>query len=246
LIPESKFKDYLRYVRRAVFKCRLFPGLGQVDLGDLDRVTPVSNNWGFDRGTPVDRIYIEEFMSGCRKDIRGHVLEVYNDDYTTRFGGSQVTRRDILHDKPGLERATLVFDLTNATEAPTELFDCIICTQTLQLIYDVRAALSSLQRMLKPGGVLLLTVPGISATPHKGMGGYSDYWRFASASVHALLEETFGSGDLSVRAYGNVYSATAFLHGLAVEELDKKRLTYVDQDYEMLIAARAVKHRGSP
>jgi SAM-dependent methyltransferase len=241
LIPEGKFKDFLRFVKRALFKRRPFPAVGKVDLGDLERVTPVSDNWGFDRGKPVDRIYIEKFIAGCRADICGHVLEVYKDDYTTRYGGDRVTKSDILHDEPGLERATMVFDLVNSTEAPAGVFDCIICTQTLQLIYDVHAALASLHRMLKPGGVLLLTVPGISATPHRGMGGYSDYWRFTSPSVHALLARTFDPNDVSVRVYGNVYAATAFLHGLAAEELDADKLAYFDQDYEMLIGARAIK-----
>jgi SAM-dependent methyltransferase len=246
LIPEGRLKDFLRYARRAALKRRIWPRTGDIALGDLERVTPVSNNWGFDRGTPVDRIYIEEFIADCREDIRGHVLEVYNDDYTTRFGGDRVTSSDILHDEPGLGRATLVFDLVDSANAPAEMFDCIICTQTLQLIYDVHAALSSLQTMLKPEGVLLLTAPGISATPHKGMGCYSDYWRFTTASFRTLLEETFQPGDLSIKAYGNVYAATGFLHGLAAEELDRKKLSYLDQDYEMLIAARAIKRTSSP
>ena len=95
--------------------------------------------------------------------------------------------------------------------------------------------------MLKPNGVLLLTVPGISAAPRRGMGGYTDYWRFTSNSVKKLFQTWFGEGNIDVSAYGNVYAATAFLHGLAIEELDPNKLSYVDSDYEMLIALRAVK-----
>jgi len=39
-----------------------------------------------------------------------------------------------------------------------------VFTQTLHLIYDVRSAIRTLHRVLKPGGVLLATFPGISQT----------------------------------------------------------------------------------
>jgi SAM-dependent methyltransferase len=245
LIPDGKFKDYLRYVRRAILRRRLFPSVGKVDLGDLDRSSPVSDNWGFDRGTPVDRLYIEDFIADCQTDIRGRVLEVYNNDYTSRFGGDRVSQSDILHDTPDLARATLVLDLTRTDEAPSDLFDCIICTQTLHLIYDISAAIRSLHKLLKPKGILLFTAPGISATPHRGMGGYPDFWRFTSYSVRRLFKECFDEENLDIRSYGNVYAATAFLHGLAVEELDQKRLSYFDPDYEMLISLRATKRPES-
>jgi SAM-dependent methyltransferase len=241
LIPEGKVKDFLRDVRRSVIKTFRFPRVKQSKLGYLDRVTPVSSNWGLDRGMPVDRIFIENFISAHSSDIRGRVLEVANNDYTLKFGGDRVARSDILHDTPGNARATLVLDLANAGEAPLEKFDCIICTQTLHLIYDFHAAIESLHKMLKTYGVLLLTVPGISAAPRRGMGGYTDYWRFTSNSVNNLFETWFGEGYFDVTAFGNVYAATAFLHGLAVEELDPNKLSYVDSDYEMLIALRAVK-----
>ena len=244
MIPEGKFKDFLRHIRRALLRRKLFPAVGSVDLGSLDRVSPVSDNWGFDRGTPVDRLYIEQFLEHCSGDIHGRVLEVYSDDYTTRFGGERVTQADILHDKPGLARATVVLDLADPGSAPEKLFDCVICTQTLHLIFDVASAVESLHKLLKPGGVLLLTIPGISPSPQKGLGGYGDYWRFSSASVSRLFSAPFGAENIEVRSYGNVYAATTFLQGLALEELDTEKLAYVDADYEMLIALRAVKVSG--
>ena len=241
MIPEGKFKDFLRYARRAVLRRRIWPAVGDVQLGDFERVTPVSDNWGFDRGTPVDRFYIESFISEFADDIRGRVLEIYDDVYTARFGGDRVSHRDILHNRVGLDRATMVLDLTRTGDASGHIFDCIICTQTLQLIYEKHAAVQTLYKLLKPGGVVLLTVPGITQSPREGMGGYSDYWRFTSSSVRRLVAEVFGSDNVEVRSFGNVYSSVAFLHGLAVEELDKGKLSHSDSDYEMLIASRATK-----
>ena len=68
--------------------------------------------------------------------------------------------RDILMATEGNPQATIVGDLTDAPQIPSDAFDCAIVTQTLQFVYDVRAALATLHRILAPGGVLLATVPG--------------------------------------------------------------------------------------
>ena len=244
MIPEHRFKDFLRDIRRKVQRRTRFPGVGHINLGSLDRVTPVSGNWGFDRGQPVDRYYIENFLDRSREHIAGRVLEVADNAYTCRFGKQAVTRSDILHDAPGHPRATVVADLSAPEAAPTNEFDCIICTQTLQLIYDISPAIQSLHKMLKPGGTLLLTVPGITAISRDDMNRHGDFWRFTSASIERALQDVFGADGVVVKAFGNVYAATAFLHGLAVEELDRKKLDFFDPDYEVLLAASARKRTG--
>jgi SAM-dependent methyltransferase len=221
------------------------PAVGHVDLGSLDRITPVSRDWGFDRGTPVDRLYIEDFISDCRSDVHGHVLEVADNTYTVRFGGNRVSKSDILHNVPGSARATMVLDLVNTDEAPSNRFDCIICTQTLHLIYDLKSAIRSLHKMLKPGGILLLTAPTISAISRWDMDRHGDHWRFTSATIRRLFDEVFEGAELDLRIHGNVYAATAFLHGLAVEELDPEKLAHCDPDYEMLIGLRVKKQPES-
>jgi SAM-dependent methyltransferase len=241
MISKHKFKDALRDVRRAIQKRTRLPGVGQVDLGSLDRVTPVSSNWGFDRGQAVDRFYIEKFLENSGDLIAGDVLEVADNTYTRRFGSDRIKSSEILHDSEGHSRATLIVDISKPDSAPTDRFDCIICTQTLQLIYDLSSAFCSLNMMLKPGGTLLLTVPGITAISREDMDRHGDFWRFTTASLDRLLREAFDPDSVSVEAFGNVYSATAFLHGLAVEELDNEKLVLADPDYQMLLAARAQK-----
>jgi glycosyltransferase involved in cell wall biosynthesis len=56
------------------------PPPGQVRLGDLDRLTPVSRVFGYDRGLPVDRYYIEGFLFHHANDIAGRVLEIADND----------------------------------------------------------------------------------------------------------------------------------------------------------------------
>src|SRR5262249_6056962 len=73
------------------------PPIGRVRFGSFRRVTPISREFGFDRGLPVDRYYIEQFLSVHADDIRNRVLEIGDDTYMRRFGGSRVTKGDVLH-----------------------------------------------------------------------------------------------------------------------------------------------------
>ncbi|MDT7947006.1 MAG: methyltransferase domain-containing protein [Thermoflexus sp.] len=171
------------------------------------------------------------------------MLEIGDDTYTRRFGGDRVARSDVLHVQEGNPKATIVADLTCADSIPSDTFDCIIFTQTLHVIYDVRAAIRHLHRILKPGGVLLATFPGISQINRYDMDRWGDYWRFTTLSARRLFEEVFPPGNVTVRAYGNVLAAVAFLHGLSAEELRREELDYHDPDYELIITVRAVKPR---
>jgi len=217
------------------------PPVGRVGFASLRRTTPISRVWGSDRGLPIDRYYIERFLSVHASDVRGHVLEIGSDTYTRRFGGDQVARSDVLFVAEGNPKATIVADLTSNNHIPSGIFDCILLTQTLQFIYDVRAALRTLDRILKPDGILLATFPGISQISRYDMDRWGDYWRFTSLSSRRLFEEVFPSAQVTVEAHGNVLTALTFLHGLAVQELRQEELDFQDPDYEVLIAVRAVK-----
>lgn len=216
------------------------PHRRDLDLGVFRRLTPISSNWGFNRGTPIDRYYVEGFLARHASDIRGRVLEIEEDAYTCRFGGEAVTARDVLHITAGNPGSTIVADLTDAGHIPSSLFDCLIVTETLQYIYDVPAAVATLHRILKPGGVLLATFPGITRTIQEEWGG-SWLWRFTTASAKRLFEPVFGEGNVEIQSCGNVLAAISFLHGLAKEDLNQQDLDYHDPDYEVKITVRAVK-----
>jgi SAM-dependent methyltransferase len=243
-------REIIRKIARQVLPAHLYghvvrltrePFVGRVDFGSLRRVKPVSKYWGFDRGKPVDRYYIEKFLSRHAPDIQGHVLEIGDDVYTLQFGRERVSKSDILHVAEGYPKATIVADLTRADHVPSDTFDCILCTQTLQLIYETPKAIRSLHRMLKPCGVLLLTIPGISRISRYDMDRWGDYWRFTLASAQRLFTEVFPEDSVRIETYGNVLAATAFLHGLSVEELTEDELDDSDPDYEVTIAIRAMK-----
>src|SRR5215208_4062442 len=141
--------------RKQLKRLALWPPVGGVRLGSLARTRPISRNYGWERGTPVDRFYIGRFLTAHASDVRGRVLEVGDDTYTRRYGGDRVTQSDVLHASPGNPQATIVADLADAPEIADASFDCVICTQTLLLIYDVRAAVKTIRRILTPGGMAL-------------------------------------------------------------------------------------------
>lgn len=217
----------------------------RVRFGNLRRVTPISRNFGFDRGLPVDRYYVENFLARQTSDIRGRVMEIGDDSYTRKYGADRVTVSDILHVVEGNPQATIVADITRAEHIPSDAFDCIIFTQTLHLIYDVRAAIRTLYRILKPGGVLLTTFPGISQISRDEWGPYW-CWAFTTLSARRLFEEVFPAANVEVEAHGNVLAAISYLHGLAAEELRVEELDLHDRDYEVLITLRAVKPQVTP
>jgi SAM-dependent methyltransferase len=218
------------------------PGLDWEHFCSLRRVEPIRRDCGWQSGQPVDRYYTETiFLSHYANDIRGHVLEIGDNRYTQLFGGQRVLQSDVLHLKPGNPKATIVADLTHADQIPSEAFDCIILTFTLQFVYDVRAAIRTLHRILKPKGVLLATFHGISQIARYDMEMWGEYWRFTTLSTKKLLTEVFPEECISVQAYGNVLTALASLHGIHSTELRRDELDYHDRDYEVVVTARVLK-----
>jgi SAM-dependent methyltransferase len=214
-----------------------------VNWGDLRRLTPVSETWGLDRGGPLDRYYIDNFLQRNRQDISGRVLEVKDPGYTKQYGAG-VTRSDVLDINPTNARATIVADLTSADGIPSETFDCFVLTQTLHQIFDIRSALRHTFRILKPGGVLLCTLPSVSRIDsHYEGGGFdeSDFWRFTDACIRRLFGQFLPAESFSVEGFGNVMACAAFLYGLSPGELSREELDFVDPWFPLIYCVRAVK-----
>jgi SAM-dependent methyltransferase len=226
LVPRSA-RRWIRRLLRPAF------------LGTVRRTTPLSRHWGFDRGTPVDRYYIEQFLERHAADIRGDVLEIKDSAYTDRFG-TAVLRRDVLDIDPTNPHATIVADLSAAPDLLAGRFDCFILTQTLHMIYDTRAVIRHAHRLLRPGGTLLVTVPVISRTTAP------DYWRFTPHACERLFGEIFGSGQVTVAAHGNVLASVAFLEGMAYQELTRRELDVNDEMFPLIVTVRAVKAGVTP
>lgn len=233
----------INMVKKIIFKFKQKTkkkGKNKINLGDLNRTSPFSIEFGYDRGGPLDRYYIENFLYGKSPQIKGRVLEIGDNFYTLKFGADRVTKSDILHMDDSNEQATFVGDLSNAPHLPSNTFDCIILTQTLHLIYDFKGAIDTCYRLLKLGGTLLITVPGISHIAQDGWGKHW-LWSFTDASMQRIMEESFASGKISIQTYGNVLVASAFLYGMGLPEIKKEQMDENDPHYQVIISVSAVK-----
>lgn len=210
-----------------------------VDWRQLRQLEPVSRVFGLDRGMPIDRYYIEKFLLQHQDRIRGQVLEIAESTYARKFG-RDVAAYEILHTLPGKD-VTIVGDLTDPGTLPEHRIDCFICTQTFNFIYDFRSAISGAYRLLKPGGMLLATLGGISQISRYDRDRWGDYWRFTEQSARRAFSEIFGESQVQVGSCGNVLAATSFLQGITVEELTPEELDYQDEDYQLLITVVAQK-----
>ena len=204
----------------------------------IRRLTPASRRYGNERGQPVDRYYIEKFLAENRQCVRGKCLEVRDDTYTRRFGGSAVDRADVLDIDTGNTKASIYGDLQRLIQVADETYDCVILTQVLQYIDEPARAVAETHRILKPGGKLLLTVPGITPMDERVT---ADLWRFTQHSVRRLLEGCFPADQVSLQPCGNMLASVAMLMGLAREDLRAAHLEHCDGSYSCVIAARATK-----
>ena len=236
---DAELRELTREIAGVVQRLRPL-GRDRVEFGDLRRTTPISPVWGLDRGLPLDRYYIEAFLDRHRLDIRGRVLEVKDPGYTRMFGGTRVTSADVLDVDASNTSASVVADLSRAEAIPDDTYDCFILTQTLGVIYDAAAAVRHAVRVLKPGGVLLCTLPAAGRISYEeGLDG--DFWRFTEGSVRRLFGEALPAGAFEVTGHGNVLACAAFLYGLAQDELTREELDVVDPFFPLVYTVRARK-----
>ncbi|MFC5269473.1 glycosyltransferase [Adhaeribacter terreus] len=230
----------LRWLHKMGLSNKHVPAIGNILPGDFNRTSPFSNDFGYKRGGPVDRYYIENFLAQEAGTIKGRTLEIGDNSYTMAFGKNGVTKSEILHVNDKNPQATIIGDISHAPHIADNSFDCIILTQTLHLIYDFKAAMQTCHRILKPGGTLLLTVPGITPID-QGEWKETWYWSFTDKAMQKITAETFPGGNTNINAFGNVFAATAFLYGMGLPEVPRHKLDHHDPHYQVIITVKAQK-----
>lgn len=220
---------------------RIRSGRGR-ELYDIP-IEPISRIFGIDRGCPIDRYYIEKFLKENSHYIRGIVLEVAERTYTKKYGVG-VEKSYVINMGPSAENDSIVINLETGEGVINGIADCFILTQTLPFIFDVKKAAENTVRLLKEGGIALITVSGITQISRYDMDRWGHYWSFTTASLKRVFEECNNIASVEVKAYGNVKSAASGLYGLATEEMNQKSLEYQDDDYQQLITAVVKKQQS--
>ena len=215
------------------------PAVGKINYGDLRRTKPFSNDFGYMRGGPIDRHYIEQFLSNHSSDIKGRSLEVGDNKYTLTYGKQKVTTSDILDINTANKKATIIADLTNADQIPSNTYDCIILTHVISMIYDYKAALQTVHRILKPSGVLLLT-SGVGFKIHQNPN-CEIHWNISDICFKRILGESFSPDNVTTQRLGNIITMTSFLFGIGRTEIKENEYKFNDVDYPVIFGVRAVK-----
>jgi Methyltransferase domain len=208
---------------------RCVRGLPIPHWGNLRRVSPLSPNFGFERGTPVDRFYLHRFLDMHRARITGRVLEVQIPSYTRTYGHDIEISHTV--DINSTFAATYTCDLADAPRIPSDYYDCFLLPNTLQHVQDLAGVLRTALRVVKTGGSILASAPVLLPLIPDG----DDYWRFSPAGWRRLLEREWAGCDVAIEAHGNCLSASASMYGIALEELSDDELSVHDPRYPVLV-----------
>ncbi|QQS07885.1 MAG: methyltransferase domain-containing protein [Phycisphaerales bacterium] len=200
---------------------------------------PISPLVGTDRGTPIDRRYIEQFLERYKSDIKGRVLEIKDPDYTRQFGGQNVTHSDVLDIATSNTLANIHDDIKTMHSIADETYDCFICTQTLQYIDDLDGAIRNMKRVLKPGGVMLVTLPTLGKIDGQEENIPGHYWRLTPDLARLVFERHFPADHIRIESWGNLRLAFAFLAGLTVEDMSTRELETHDPLFTCGVFIRA-------
>lgn len=196
---------------------------------------PISKRFGAERGKPIDRTYIEWFLAENRNKIRGTVMEMADSGYTEMFG-QHVEQSLVLH-LNGWGKDVIKGNLETGEGIPDSCVDCFICTQTIQFIYDIHSAVRNIYRLLKPGGVALVTAHCLGQLSLYDYHNWGEYWRFTDMSMRRLFEEVFDACEVTVQSWGNMKTAIAYQYGLCAEDLQREDYEIQDEQYPVIVTA---------
>lgn len=200
-------------------------------------IEPTSRQFGMERGTAIDRYYIENFLKANSGEITGYVLEIGDNFYTNKFGNN-VLKSMVLHVE-GMGKNVIKGNLATGEGINEEMADCLICTQTIQMIYELDSVVKNIYRLLRRGGCGLITMHGIAHLCMSDYKRWGEYWRFTCQSAQKLFENVFE--NVEVISYGNVKVVTAFLYGLCQEDMTRDELDEYDEQYPLIITVKVRK-----
>jgi SAM-dependent methyltransferase len=195
------------------------------------------------------RYYWAEFLDEHQADIRGRGLEVGTTETIRRYGGPALERAEAIDLAPHAE-VTVVADLTNADDVPSDTYDCFVIQFTMHLIYDLDSALFHSLRILEPGGTLLVNFPSVEYFFARGLdmgtgGPLFVFWQFTPLQVENLFRRAgLSDGAFEIELFGNLFTRVAYQMNMPAEELTDEELDFVDPGHPLLICVRAVKPHG--
>lgn len=148
-------------------------------------LNPVSRRFGLERGKAADRYYIEKFLEDNKSCIHGDIMEIADNLYTYMFG-TNIKNAFALHVNGWGENA-IKGNLETGEGIIQNSIDCLICTQTMEHIFDCQAVVDNIYKLLKEDGVALITVGGIKSLSLYDYDNWGEYWKFTKKNVTRTL-----------------------------------------------------------
>lgn len=226
-------EDEWRNLLRAAYRSR-YPLIRSIAEMETE---PVSRQFGTERGTPVDRYYIERFLEEHKQMVRGDILEIEDSTYSLRYGEERLQKAIVMD--VGREGGDISFrgNLETGEGIRDETADCFILTQTLMYIFDLKSAAHHIARLLKKGGVALITCSGISQNSKRCMDDYGCCFNFNADALRRLFEQEPDMEVVEVGSLGNVKTVSAHLNGLCCEDLEADDFVPNDKYYPLIVYA---------
>ena len=195
----------------------IVPARGKVDWGQLRIAEPVCRNFGFSRGTPIDRYYLHRFVGEIRSQVKGKTLEVggvvsnagyYGFGHTTDYH-VRLTSHPLMLILPATAH--------DASLIATDTFDSVVCFNVLEHCAKPWIVVENIDRWLRKGGKAFCMVPNAQRI-------YSlpcDYWRPLPSACEIMFSMF---ARVRIHVYGNLITHTASHYGIACEELKPEEL----------------------
>ena len=130
-------------------------------------------------------LFVRDFLLTYLPQMNGNILNI---------GSGSRTHRDLLVSEAFFVAVDIKAYSDTDIQAsvyqlpfPDETFSAVIATELLEHLKEPRQAISEIHRVLKPGGVLLLTVPFL----FRVHGDPEDYYRYTKQGLEAMVEDCF-------------------------------------------------------
>lgn len=234
--PDPKFdrESFIRTVEKLVRVGLLTLPIDTINFGDFRRLTPFCPDYGFTRGTPMDRYYLKQFVSSIKDEVIGDVLEIggrKENQQTYGFAAADNYEVMDLVVQPDIDR---IGDAHDRLACAPESRDSVILFNVLEHCECPSQILHNIFNWLRPGGKIFCLVPNVQRV-HRDP---KDYWRIYPDAFDAMLSRFTG---VRVMSYGNLLTSQAALTGICAEELCTDELDFHDSRYPVVTCAVAMK-----
>lgn len=108
-------------------------------------------------------------------------------------------------------------DINNIPNAHAA-FDTVFCLEVLEYQWSPRKALKEINRILKPGGTLILSVPFL----HR-VDSDRDYWRLSDKGLHRMLKET-GFNISWMKSQGGAWAVAVNIMKYTINVISNERI----------------------